>query len=511
MKTNKIIKLSLMAILSIFFMAVLLLANIPTVLAQDPVETPTSTQIPTLTNTPIPTATETQAPFGRPLVVIDGYSGPGKTISPGKTFNVSIKLSNHGLVQASNVVVAFSSGDFIARGTGGVQAISFLNSGQAANIGQQLTAADSVMGKTVAYITVNISYTDPSGLGYSTDTSLAFNISSGETTSDGGGYIAPSATPTSSKRPQLVIGSYQTDLDPLQPGTKFGLTLNIINVGSTNAKNITMIMGGGSASSSGGENGTAVPGGVSGSSGEFTNFAPIGSSNVQTLGNIPLSEQKQAIQNLIVNVSTNPGTYPVKFSFLYNDDSGKTWQDDQVITLLVYRLPILDVNFYRPPDPFSAGMPGVLPIQVVNLSRNSTILGSMKVTTAAGELTNDSMLVGPLDAGGYFPLDVNFTPTNEGQVEILVTVHYTDDFNQPREFISKFFVDVAPTFDMSGDPGMNGGGGGFIEAQPETFWQKVVRFFKGLFGLDSGMPQPVDPMQLEMPPLDVNPGPMKGG
>ncbi len=108
-------------------------------------------------------------------------------------------------------------------------------------------------------------------------------------------------------------------------------------------------------------------------------------------------------------------------------NSGKSWQDDQVITLLVYRLPILDVNFYRPPDMFTAGMPGVLPIQVVNLSRNSTILGSMKVITTAGALTNDTMLIGPLDAGGYFPLDVNFTPDAEGKAEIVVTIQYTDD------------------------------------------------------------------------------------
>ena len=194
-----------------------------------------------------------------------------------------------------------------------------------------------------------------------------------------------------------------------------------------------MVMGGGSSSSGSGDNGTSVPGGVSGSSGEFTNFAPIGSSNIQVLGNIGVSETKQAVQKLIVNVSINPGTYPVKFSFIYTDDNGKTWQDDQVITLLVYRLPILDVNFYRPPDILSVGMPGVLPIQVVNLSRSSTILGSMKVTTTFGELMNDTMLIGPLDAGGYFPLDVNFTPNAEGKAEIVVTIQYTDDFNQPRE------------------------------------------------------------------------------
>jgi hypothetical protein len=235
------------------------------------------------------------------------------------------------------------------------------------------------------------------------------------------------------------------------------------------------------------------------------------------LGNIGVANTKHAAQKLIVNVSTNPGTYPVKFSFIYTDENGKSWQDDQVITLLVYRLPILDVNFYRPPDLLSAGMPGVLPIQVVNLSRSSTILGSMKVTTTFGDLTNDTMLIGPLDAGGYFPLDVTFTPSTEGKAEIIVTIQYTDDFNQPRQLVSKFFVDVAPGADVGGTPGPGGisggggGGGGFTESQPETFWQKVVRFFKGLIGLDSGANQPVETIPPEVPPVQVKPGPMKGG
>ncbi len=481
-----------------------------------PTNTTAPTDTPVPTNTLPPTPTETPVPFGRPLVVIDGYSGSGKAISPGKTFSVSINLSNHGSIQASNVVISFTSGDFVPRGTGGVQAISVLNAGQAASISQQLTATDTVAGKSVAYITASISYTDPSGEAFSTDTSLAFNISGGTATSESGGYSSPSATPTTSKRPQLVISSYKTDLDLLQPGLTFSLSLDVGNVGSANAKNITMVMGGGSSTSGSGDSGTSVPGGVSGSSGEFTNFAPIGSSNIQMLGNIGVSDTKQAVQKLIVNVSTNPGTYPVKFSFVYTDDNGKSWQDDQVITLLVYRLPILDVNFYRPPDMFTVGMPGVLPIQVVNLSRSSTILGSMKVTTSFGELTNDTMLIGPLDAGGYFPLDVSFVPGSEGQAEIIVTIQYTDDFNQPREMVSKFFVDVVPAVDMGAALGPDGasgggGGGGSFEPQPETFWQKVVRFFKGLIGLDSGVEQPANNIPSEMPPVQVKPGPMKGG
>src|SRR5829696_1649240 len=100
---------------------------------------------------------------------------------------------------------------------------------------------------------------------------------------------------------QLVITSYAVSIDPLQPGEQFTLTATVQNVGNVRAQNITMIVGGGSSGTSGGE--TPQPGGVSGGSGEFTNFAPVGASNVQSLGDLAAGDMIQAKQNLIVNVS----------------------------------------------------------------------------------------------------------------------------------------------------------------------------------------------------------------
>ena len=116
----------------------------------------------------------------------------------------------------------------------GFRLLAFLNAGQAASH-QPATYCNgrSINGKTVAYITASISYTDPSGAAFSTDTSLAFNVSGVTATSESGGYSSPSATPTTSKRPQLVISNYKSDLDPLQPGLTFSLSLDIGNVGST--------------------------------------------------------------------------------------------------------------------------------------------------------------------------------------------------------------------------------------------------------------------------------------
>jgi hypothetical protein len=133
-----------------------------------------------------------------------------------------------------------------------------------------------------------------------------------------------------------------------------------------------------------------VPGGVSGGSGDFANFAPVGASNVQSLGDLKAGEQVQAVQSLIVNVSTNPGAYPMRITFSYLNDKNEVVNDEQVITLLVYSLPNVDVSFYRPLDPFFAGQPGALPIQVVNIGKRSAVFGNIKV-----ESRGESSRTGP--------------------------------------------------------------------------------------------------------------------
>jgi hypothetical protein len=204
--------------------------------------------------------------------------------------------------------------------------------------------------------------------------------------------------------------------------------MDVKNMGNSAAKGVTMIVGGGS-NSTGGDTGTQQPGGISGGSGEFTNFAPIGSSNVQTLGEFQPGSSLKVDQTLIVNTSTSPGAYPLKISFVYNDEQNHSYTDDQVITLLVYRLPILDISFYQQVLPIFVGESSLLPIQVVNLGRNSVVLGIMQVTADSGQFLNNSILVGTLEPGGYFTLDANYIPDQPGFIGLIVTIDYTNDFN----------------------------------------------------------------------------------
>jgi len=334
----------------------------------------------------------------------------------------------------------------------------------------------------------------------------------------GAGYVSvATATPTGVNRSQLVITGNETDVELLQPGVTFTLKMLVQNAGNVTAKGVTMIVGGGSGGTSGG---TPQPGGVSGGSGEFTNFAPVGASNVQSLGDLNAGSSVQASQNLIVNVSTNPGAYPMKVTFSYLNDKGEVINDEQVITLLVYSLPNVDVSFYRPPDPFFVGQPGALPLQVVNLGKRLAVLGTLKIESANGTIENGTSLIGSLDAGGYFTLDSMVIPDQSGTLELNITIDYTDDFNQARTINRTLELAVTEGFvEPTLDPSLENGGGVAEEvssASGESVWQKIWRFVRGIFGLDSAppaLPSNGDPgiePQFEEPIPAPRPGSGKG-
>jgi hypothetical protein len=434
--------------------------------------------------------------FVRPLIVLEGYSPGGYAVSPGQEFDLSFRLANAGQIKARNIVATFAAGDFIPRGTGGVVAAGVIAPGASTGYSQPMTASPALSGGSVGSLPLTVTYTDDAGTPYSESFTLSIPIANPTSRAPSG--PAATRTPTPGPRPQLLIQAYETDFSPLTPGARFTLLLDILNVGGSPARRITMILGGGT--STGGEGG-ATPGagstgGLSGASGDYSHFAPVGSSNVQFLGDLPANEAMDARQTLIVNSSTEPGAYPLRITFVYLDARGNSQTDDQVITLLVYSPPRVEISFYRTPDPLMVGQPGVLPLQIVNLGRNSVILGRMEVAATGAQMSNNSMLVGFLDAGGYLTLDANAIPDQPGTLDLAVTIDYLDDFSQAQTITQSLSVEV-----IEGEPlppeGSSGTGasGEAPLSPPETFWQRLWRAIRGFLGLDSGLGEPVVPLE----------------
>lgn len=485
--------------------------EVPTETPIPPIETPTPTS--TLPPTEIPTPTSTLPPaFSRPQIVVGNYYiGSGK-VGPGQDFTLKFQLRNDGQSKARNLVVAFATGDFIPRRNGGVLMAGTISPGTSTNYEQALTVNNSLQENSIGVLSMQVTYSDDVGSSFSDSFSLGISVAATSSDTSGYGLSLPRApTPTSVARPQLLILTYSTDAQVLKPGTQFSLTLEILNVGGSVARRVTMVMGGGTSVGGTGQidtSGKSDSGGLAGGGGDYSNFAPIGSSNVQFLGDLPAQDSLSAEQRLIVNSNTKPGAYPVRFSLLYMDDKGTNISDDQVITLLVLSPPSIDVSLYRTADPFFVGQPWTLPLQVINLDRNSIMLCKVRVTAAGVHLENNNAWIGYLDAGGFFTLDPLMIPEQPGALTILITIDYLDDFNQTQSIQHEIVVDVMDNPATEMEPNEIPGTGMMPPPAEETLGHKVWRFLIGFLGFDSGPSIPAvitDSPAFEETPIEISP------
>ena len=140
------------------------------------------------------------------------------------------------------------SADLVPLKTGGVKVIGSVPAGTSDNTDQQFLVTGNTYGVSVIPLDVTVTYYDAAGTTYSDKFTLSIPTSGG-----GGTGVYATATPTGVKSSQLVIPSYAVSVDPLQPGVTFTLTMTVQNMGNAKAQRITMIVGGGSSGSSGGE------------------------------------------------------------------------------------------------------------------------------------------------------------------------------------------------------------------------------------------------------------------
>jgi hypothetical protein len=477
-------------------LAGLMLTLSPTALAragsnfQTAPDTPTATETQTVTftttatstatlpvvATPTPTMTPTPPAGARPVIVLSSYS-TGEVLI-GKEFTLNAQFKNTGQVDAYNIIITFMSDGFVPLGNGGVQSISNIGVNNSGSISQKFVPSYSLIGSASSTIELTINYTDIYGTPFTGTFTLLINFK----TYASGGALSATRTPTAIPQPQLIIAFYETDLGKLQAGNSFKLTIHVQNMGNADALNVTMVLGGATLS----ECGTPQPSGVSGGSADLSNFAPLGTSNLYFLDKIASGQTVQQTIDLVVNVSTDPGAYPLKISFSYVNPSGNATIDDQVITLLVYNLPNLTASYYQPVGDLYVGQPGIMPMQITNVGKRSIVLSEMDIIPSSGSMSNNKISVGTIDPGGYFTVDSEFIPDMPGEVIINLTISYTDDFTNPSTLrLTLPTLNVVEMAFLPDEGGLNGGGE-FVPEQPvETplsWWQILL----GFLGLTTG-------------------------
>jgi len=191
--------------------------------------------------------------------------------------------------------------------------------------------------------------------------------------------------------------------------------------------------------------------------------------------------------------------------------AGFGWQPFDRETFLICAAPFLDLKYERLygylQDDVTRKRPTVNLVLDLLCPTGAEAMGTSAMGTS---FSNNVILVGNLDIGMYFTLDATMIPAASGPLELLITVDYTDDFNLSQVITRTLTVEVQEM--TVPEPGMEGNGGSEIvpELAPETFWQKVLRFVKGLLGLGSGRPEPAPSPDMPVEELPVEEVPSQG-
>ena len=380
---------------------------------------------------------------GRPQLVIEGAQTEPVVLGPGDAFSLTLCLANRGSRTATQAVVGAASPD-LAVPAGGSNVVAL----DRIAIGRRVTTTLPLVLSEVSQagrlnLAIALEYGDYSGGSYADQQSVGLEVSTGL-----------------ENRPQVIIDNYHTTPDPLAPGDTFTLTLELSNVGGGEARRLVLALGGEDGSNLG-------------------PFAPLQSSNVKFVPRVDVGEALEVSQRLVVDGSAESGAYSLPLGLAYDDVRSTRHTDSQQISLLVRRRPHFQIRFYQSIPTTTVDIPFPLPVEVTNIGRTLVNVSTLEISSLQLEVSDGSLYVGPLDGGTSASLEATAVARESGIAEVLVSVHYLDDFEQPQVVTETLTVEVeeplAPTSDAEQSP----------QEQEVGFWKKVVRILRGLLGLGS--------------------------
>lgn len=421
-----------------------------------------------------PTTTPVVMPttFGRPFVTLQNYDTGIGLLIPEQPFQLTFVVVNTGQTNALNLALSFEGTDVFPSQTVGVYNVSMLGAGSSLPVTQPMLVNKDLGTKTMVSTVVKVNYNDDTGKTYEERYTLSFpTINTTATTT-------PTTTPTVWLKPQLLVAAYTTSAEVLYPGDEFEVEMQINNMGVTMAHAVNMMIGRLTDL-------TTPEAGVSSSTTTTSttglNFAPVNSANRKFLGDIPVKTTIKARQKLIVNVESPAGAQPLEITFSYTDDKSTVITETQTITLLVYSPLQIDTGFSGTVPPLNVGESTPLTLQVTNLGKKTILLGNLEVEGDKLEIESINTIIGSLDSGGFFTADIKVTAKEAGKQKLNVIINYLDDFGKKRSIKQTLEIEaeVPPTPPPPAEDANQQQGG---------LWDQIVRFIRGLFGLESAPP-----------------------
>jgi len=397
-----------------------------------------------------PVATDTPVPgparaFNQPQLLIDASATQPEILHPGGAFTLKLNLVNRGDYTATNIRVSLDASALaVPVGGSSLSVIDTLQSGETASLEMSLALSDQA---TAGFqnLELLLNYNDYYRREFSSQQSIGVSISD-----------------NLDNQPLVLLMAYHTDPEMLSPGDSFTLKMEVANVGQSDARQVLLTLGG------------------QGSAG-LTPFAILSSGNIQFVPLLQPGETVVVEQRLILDGSADAGVYPLPVTLAYDGPDAARSTESQVLNLIASRRPQLQFDFYRPLEPATAGQPVELPIEMINIGRTLVNISTVTISGELLEIAEDSVFIGALDGGTSGTIDVTVIPQASGARPVLLTVNYLDDFNQPQQITATLTFEVAEAEVVSPQE---------VEANAEedggdSFWDRLWRIIRGLFGLGS--------------------------
>lgn len=246
----------------------------------------------------------------------------------------------------------------------------------------------------------------------------------------------------------ILLQSYETGQEILEPGDQFTLSLTLQNVGSANANNLLITFGtvevqssGGGSSGDGGGTGSGS-GSSGGSTGGSTTtsgvpnnaFATIGSGSTIFAGDLPSDGQLTITQQFIVNGTVESGIYSIPITIRYTSDKGTNEQLTLPASVIVLAPPTLQISLASPlPPSNNVGEPVPVTLSIENVGEDPVRLTTAEVTAENGEVMDGATSnVGAIAADDDASVTAMVIPSAEGTFSVTFTLNYRDDLNQMR-------------------------------------------------------------------------------
>ena len=253
-------------------------------------------------------------------------------------------------------------------------------------------------------------------------------------------------------QPTLLVEELTTVPAIPAPGDSCKLTVKIANISTGSAEQVLVRLGG---------EGGPKP------------FATVGAGNVGHIVRIPPHEKAKVEFSLVVEGDTAAGLYPVPVTLTFRNMLGEELSDTQTVYLKVQVKPALQAGWIGElPAPLRTGEPFELPVEVINIGRQSVNVGTIELTSADLALTNASLYAGPLDASTSTSLVANAVADKAGPAEVTLTVHYLDDFNQPQAWTRTFPLTIEETAVVAAAPAGTGESPNIFE----SIWKAILAF-----------------------------------